>query len=177
MTQLIAVHAELRQLVLLAEMTGPGDGASHGEREDHRVHVLADLMDLMDGLEMGLGTRLMMALYPGARLAGADLARIVMSVRALPAALPTRISLSGDDHLVLASGEESVVTAMRSGDVISVEIDGLEDDGSVWSVMVSGIATAGAGDETLRPAIREAIDHGANLLSLPLTVVSGQRSH
>ena len=109
-------------------------------------------------------------------LAGADLARIVMSVRALPAALPTRISLSGDDHLILASGEESVIVAMRRGDVISIEIDGLEDDGSVWSVMVSGIATAGAGDETLRPAIRDALNNGAMLLSLPLTVVSGQRS-
>jgi len=110
-------------------------------------------------------------------LGGADLARIVMSVRALPAALPTRISLSGDDHLILASSEESVVVAMRRGDVISVQIDGLEPDGTIWSVMASGIATAGAGDETLRPAIREAIDQGATLLSLPLTVVSGQRSY
>jgi nitroimidazol reductase NimA-like FMN-containing flavoprotein (pyridoxamine 5'-phosphate oxidase superfamily) len=109
-------------------------------------------------------------------LADADLARIVMSVRALPAALPTRISLSGDDHLILASDEDSVIIAMRRGDVISVQIDGLETDGSVWSVMASGIATASAGDETLRPAIREALDNGATLLTLPLTVVSGKRS-
>jgi hypothetical protein len=109
-------------------------------------------------------------------LAGADLARIVMSVRALPAALPTRISLSGEDHLILASCEEPVIIAMRRGDVISVQIDGLEPDESVWSVMASGIATAGTVDEMLRPAIRDALDHGATLLSLPLTVVSGQRS-
>jgi hypothetical protein len=58
------------------------------------------------------------------RLGEADLARVVLSVRALPAALPARISLTGQDHLVLASAEEAVILAARRGDVISVQIDG-----------------------------------------------------
>jgi len=70
----------------------------------------------------------------------ADLARVVLSVRCLPAALPARIALCEDDHLVLASRESAVLLAARRGDVISVQIDGLEDEGTTWSVMVSGIA-------------------------------------
>ena len=110
------------------------------------------------------------------RLAKADLARIVLSVRALPVALPTRISLTGDDQVLLASGEEPVINAARRGDVISVQIDGLEADGSTWSVMVSGIVTTCEDAKmVLRPALQDAIGHGAMLLALPLTVVSGQR--
>ena len=110
-----------------------------------------------------------------ARLGEADLARVVLSVRALPAALPARITLVGEDHLVLASAEEAVILAARRGDVISVQIDGLEPDGTTWSVMASGIAAA-ANDEVAAKGLSEAVAHGATLLSLPLSVVTGRRS-
>ena len=110
-----------------------------------------------------------------ARLGEADLARVVLSVRALPAALPARITLVGEDHLVLASAEEAVILAARRGDVISVQIDGLEPDGTTWSVMASGIAAA-AHDAVAGKGLSEAVAHGATLLSLPLSVVSGRRS-
>ena len=109
-------------------------------------------------------------------LAGADLARVVLSVRALPAALPARISLVGADHLLLVSHEDAVILAARRGDVISVQIDGLEPDGSTWSVMTSGIPTSANSSAELRPVMREAVDNGATLLAIPLSVVVGQRS-
>ena len=111
------------------------------------------------------------------RLAGADLARVVLSVRALPAALPARISLVGEDHLLLVSREEAVMLAARRGDVISVQIDGLESDGSTWSVMTSGIAAQAKADEPLHPKMLEAVENGAIVLAIPLSVVVGQRSH
>jgi uncharacterized protein len=111
-----------------------------------------------------------------ALLSGADLARVVLSVRALPVALPARIALTNDDHLLLASNEEAVVLAARRGDVISVQIDGLEPDGSTWSVMVSGIATFADGTAEVRSSLRRAVDNGATLYAMPLSVLSGQRS-
>jgi len=109
-------------------------------------------------------------------LAGADLARVVLSVRALPVALPARIALSSDGRLLLASNEEAVVLAARRGDVISVQIDGLEPDGSTWSVMVSGIASLAVVNEDLRSSLHDAVEHGATLYAMPLSVLSGQRS-
>jgi hypothetical protein len=110
-------------------------------------------------------------------LGGVDRGRVVLSVRALPAALPARFSLAGEDHLVLASTEEAVILAARRGDVISVQIDGLEPDGATWSVMASGIAANADVDEAVGPGLREAVEHGATLLAVPLSVVRGQRTH
>ncbi len=110
-------------------------------------------------------------------LSRADLARVVLSVRALPVALPARISLTGEDHLLLASHEYAVAVAARRRDVISVQIDGLEDDGSTWSVMASGIiATATPGEEFIRPSLQFALDRGATLFAMPLSVIIGQRA-
>ena len=108
-------------------------------------------------------------------LGRADLARVVLSVRCLPAALPARIALVEGNHLVLASRKDAVILAARRGDVISVQIDGLEEDGATWSVMVSGIATVVAHDEVQNPRIQASLDRGATLLALPLSVVIGQR--
>jgi nitroimidazol reductase NimA-like FMN-containing flavoprotein (pyridoxamine 5'-phosphate oxidase superfamily) len=107
----------------------------------------------------------------------ADLARVVLSVRCLPAALPARIALVRADHLVLASKESAVIMAARRGDVISVQIDGLETDGSTWSVMVSGIASSAEPEEVQTKRIQDSLDRGATLLALPLSVVIGQRGH
>ena len=103
-----------------------------------------------------------------------DLARVVISVKCLPAALPARIAVVGD-HLVLASPEDAVLLAARRSEVLSVQIDGLDADGATWSVMASGIARGAAPDEPPTPSLRDAVARGAGIIELPLTVVVGER--
>ncbi|MGC8497949.1 MAG: pyridoxamine 5'-phosphate oxidase family protein [Acidimicrobiales bacterium] len=112
-----------------------------------------------------------------ARLRQAVLARVIISVRCLPAALPARIAVTDDHHLLLASTEDAVIAAAQRGDVLSVQIDGLEDDGATWSVMGSGIAALPETETatTLSEALTRAVAAGARLIELPLTVVSGER--
>jgi hypothetical protein len=109
------------------------------------------------------------------RLEASDLARVVISVRCLPAALPARIAVVDEQHLLLASPEESVVTAARRAEVLSVQIDGLEPDGATWSVMASGIARPADGGGALDERLIEALRRGAQLIELPLSVVVGER--
>ena len=108
-------------------------------------------------------------------LAHADLARAVISVRCLPAALPVRITMVDERHLLVASSEASVILAARRGDVLSIQIDGLEPDAATWSVMASGLASAAAATTDLSATMQEAFDRGATLISLPLSVVVGER--
>lgn len=42
-----------------------GTSPKHGDLEDHRTAALCELLDAFDRLDPGLGTRLMLALYPG----------------------------------------------------------------------------------------------------------------
>ncbi len=105
----------------------------------------------------------------------ADLARVVISVRCLPAALPARITVIDEGLVLLASAEEAVVVAARRGDVLSIQIDGLEDDGATWSVMGSGIAELPSGEPPLSESLTRAVAGGATLIALPLTILSGER--
>ena len=107
----------------------------------------------------------------------ADVARVLLSLGALPAALPARIALSQRDHLVISSRENVVQLAARRGDVISVQIDGLDGDDNTWSVMVTGIAARVPVDEVETEKIKRISDRGAALVTLPLSVVTGQRGH
>lgn len=107
----------------------------------------------------------------------ADVARVLLSLGALPAALPARIALSKRDHLVISSRENVVQLAARRGDVISVQIDGLDGDDNTWSVMVTGIAGSVPIDEVATDRIKRISDRGAALVALPLSVVTGQRGH
>ncbi|MGA2968198.1 MAG: pyridoxamine 5'-phosphate oxidase family protein [Acidimicrobiales bacterium] len=105
----------------------------------------------------------------------ASLARVVTSVRCLPAALPARICVPDDQHLLVASTEASVILAAQRGDVLSVQIDGLEADGTTWSVMASGLASAADTAGDLPDVMRGAISRGATVISVPLSVVVGER--
>jgi nitroimidazol reductase NimA-like FMN-containing flavoprotein (pyridoxamine 5'-phosphate oxidase superfamily) len=107
----------------------------------------------------------------------ADVARVLLSLGALPAAVPARIALSQRDHLVISSRENAVLLAARRGDVISVQIDGLDSDDNTWSVMVTGIAGSIPPDEVETERIKHISDRGAALVTLPLSVVTGQRGH
>jgi nitroimidazol reductase NimA-like FMN-containing flavoprotein (pyridoxamine 5'-phosphate oxidase superfamily) len=108
-------------------------------------------------------------------LSTANLARVVISVRCLPAALPARIAVVNDDQLLVASTEGTVILAARRGDVLSIQIDGLEPDGSTWSVMASGLASPAGVSVVVPNSMQEAVDRGATLLALPLSVVVGER--
>ncbi len=80
-----------------------------------------------------------------------------------------------NDRMLLASAEESVLVAAYRGEVLSVQIDGLEADGATWSVMASGIAQPSTDDQPLSAPLREAVARGARLVELPLSVVTGER--
>lgn len=108
-------------------------------------------------------------------LGATDIARVVISVRCLPAALPARISLPDDRRLLLASAEEPVIVAAQRGEVLSVQIDGLEPDGTTWSVMASGIARPASETASLPHPLVQAISRGARLIEVPLSVVAGER--
>ena len=107
-------------------------------------------------------------------LEAAVLARVVISVKSLPVALPARISLVKRDHLLLASSDPTVAKAAERNDVLSIQIDGVDSDGSTWSVMASGIADIAAADEPLNDLLRSALEKGGKLVTLPLSVVVGQ---
>ena len=108
-------------------------------------------------------------------LGNTDIARVVISVRCLPAALPARITLLDEHRLLLASAEEPVIMAAQRGEVLSVQIDGLELDGTTWSVMASGIARASLENAPLPFALAQALSRGARLIEVPLSVVAGER--
>lgn len=61
--------------------------------------------------------------------------------------------------------------AARRGDVISVQIDGLDHHDDTWSVMVTGIDGSLTPDEVRTERI---VDRGTSLVALPLLVVTGQ---
>jgi hypothetical protein len=107
-----------------------------------------------------------------------DWARILVSVHCLPAALPAYIHVS-KSAVLIASVEASVNEAARRRDVLAVHLDGADDDGSTWSVQITGSALLG-GAEALPPDARSsrfgrAIDDGAHLVVVPMTVVTGER--
>jgi len=108
-------------------------------------------------------------------LGATDIARVVISVRCLPAALPARVTLLDDHRLLLASAEEPVIMAAQRGEVLSVQIDGLESDGTTWSVMASGIARPSFETASLPDPLVQAVSRGARLVEVPLSVVAGER--
>lgn len=110
-----------------------------------------------------------------ALLESADLARVVISVRCLPAALPVRIEVPDAERLLLATTEDAVVAAARRRDVLSIQIDGLEPDGATWSVMASGIARLADPGAPSSARLREAVERGAIVAEIPLSVVVGER--
>ena len=108
------------------------------------------------------------------RFVEAGVARVLLSLRGLPAGLSARIELVQDDQLVFSSRENAVLMAARRGDVISIQIDGLDGAGKTWSVTASGIAIWASPDLFESERFKRITDCGATLVILPLSVVSGQ---
>jgi hypothetical protein len=109
-------------------------------------------------------------------LESATAARVLLSLRGLPAALPARIELVEQDQLVISSRENAVLLAARRGDVISVQIDGLDANNNTWSVTATGIAAGASPGGFEAGRFKRITDCGAVLAIMPLSVVTGQRA-
>jgi hypothetical protein len=107
-------------------------------------------------------------------LESATAARVLLSLRGLPAALPAQIELVDLDQLVISSRENAVLLAARRGDVISVQIDGLEENDRTWSVTATGIAALASPEEFEGGRFKRIADCGAALAVIPMSVVTGQ---
>ena len=98
--------------------------------------------------------------------------RVIHTLRGLPTAVPTRICLINGS--LLFTGHEEIVEAAARGDVLSVEIEDEQSDGATWSVVVTGRVSLAEAAQ-IPPTLVPALERGATLLALPLSVVYGQR--
>ena len=58
--RLVVMEAEARAASLLPA------NATHPQMEDHRTELIGELLEALDRIDRGLGTRLMLAMYPKA---------------------------------------------------------------------------------------------------------------
>lgn len=106
--------------------------------------------------------------------------RVVLSVDCLPTAIPALVEVY-DHHLLLGSPLGSLSLAATRGDVVSVEVDGCDDDGEAWSVHATGVARSIGVAEALADAFGDgplaAVARlGAHLATVPLSLVRGERA-
>ncbi|MFD5468672.1 pyridoxamine 5'-phosphate oxidase family protein [Kitasatospora sp. NPDC127059] len=92
-------------------------------------------------------------------LATASIGRVVYTVGALPAVLPTRYLLDGDAGVLLSAAADSELIRAVSGALVAFEVSEVDEtDGSGWSVTVLG--RAGVSEEPppaeIAPAARPA---------------------
>lgn len=115
------------------------------------------------------------------RLSQATWARLLISVRCLPAARPVPLVISGETLLV-ATDEVAVWEAADRREVLTVNIDGQDGSGATWTVTATGVGQLidpnsvdfpEDGNHPLLPYI----SHGARLISLPLTIVAGDQTN
>lgn len=119
------------------------------------------------------------------RLEQAKWARLLLSVRSLPSARPVPLALWGED-LLIATDESVVWRAAQHREVLTVNVDGQSSPGVTWTVTVTGegaliddtrVEGTGTGldlgsDHPLLPYL----GHGARLLRIELTIVSGDET-
>ena len=73
-------------------------------------------------------------------LGGAQIARVVLSIKCMPVALPVNASLLGED-VIFSTDRGSKLTAAVEGQVVSVEADDIDlMYRTGWSVLVTGRA-------------------------------------
>lgn len=109
------------------------------------------------------------------RLSAAPLARILVSVRCLPTALPARIRVLNREKILIASSDPSIVLAAQRHDVLTVQVDGVDDENHTWSVVASGIAEVSPEIGPMDDILGDAMSYGGQLVSFPASVVVGQR--
>ncbi|MFJ9843428.1 pyridoxamine 5'-phosphate oxidase family protein [Kitasatospora sp. NPDC101155] len=91
-------------------------------------------------------------------LAGAPVGRVVYTVGALPAVLPTRYRLDDDGSVLLRAAAGSEFLRAVAGALVAFQADEISAaDGSGWSVTVLGTAEAG-GEGSAADPIAPALD-------------------
>ncbi len=114
------------------------------------------------------------------RLSRARWARLLISVRCLPASRPVPLMVVGE-ILFVATDEAAVWEAAERHEVLTLNIDGLEDSGVTWTVTTAGVGSVfdpQSPDESLPVGhpLLPYLDNGARLIALPLTVVAGDQT-
>ena len=71
MTPLSEAVTELRLVVAHAEDMAPGPSAGHAHLEDFRADTIGNLVEALDNVDQGLGTRLLCVMYTHADAQGA----------------------------------------------------------------------------------------------------------
>jgi nitroimidazol reductase NimA-like FMN-containing flavoprotein (pyridoxamine 5'-phosphate oxidase superfamily) len=104
-----------------------------------------------------------------------QLVRVLISVRCLPVALPVRFAVLNQNLSLLASSDPSVLLAAQHHDVLTVQIDGIDPKGQTWLVVSSGLASIVSPPPDLPDYLKMALEMGHSLISLPLSVLVGQR--
>lgn len=114
-------------------------------------------------------------------LQSAEFVRVIVSIRCLPAAHLVRSALVGET-LLIASDEQSIVTAAERGDIVTLQIDGLTPDGGTWTVQATGMSWLVAPDDAVAyfpgaSPLLPYLEQGAVLLAVPLTLIRGDYMH
>ena len=113
-------------------------------------------------------------------LAFSSLARVVLSVACLPAAVPVHVDVV-ERHILFGCFPGPLLNAAAQGDVVTIEVDGEALNGATWSVLVTGIARIVVARDPLgelvhRDRLTRSIERGAVLVAVPLTHVVGEQS-
>jgi nitroimidazol reductase NimA-like FMN-containing flavoprotein (pyridoxamine 5'-phosphate oxidase superfamily) len=111
-------------------------------------------------------------------LARAGVGRVAMSVGALPAVLPVRFALVGEDVVFPAVPRSELDVAVRDA-VVAFETDHMEPAGG-WSVVVTGIATEVCDEQALQllkaiPMLAGVADEPHCFFRIPAEMISGRR--
>ena len=111
------------------------------------------------------------------RLENAEIARVVLSVRCLPSAHVVRCEVA--DHVIyVASDENAVLAAARRGDVVTIQTDGVDGVGGVWSVQATGMASLISRattriDTWALSALTAGLGHDGDIVAVPMSLRRG----
>ena len=75
---------------------------------------------------------------------------------------------------LLFTGDDEVAQAANRRDVLSIQIDNATNEPATWSVVVTGRAELATGVDAPAP-LQAALDQGATLLALSMTLLFGRR--
>ncbi len=107
--------------------------------------------------------------------------RIILSIDALPAALPANLAVE-PGSVVFATEDEAVLRAGRSGAVVAVQSDGVDPfDLTGWSVLVTGETSEVVDPVELEryrrlPLHPWASGHAEHFIRVRATLVAGRRT-
>ena len=85
------------------------------------------------------------------------------------------------ETLLVATDEDAVWEAAERHEVLTLNIDGMETSGVTWTVTTTGIGRVVDFATSAEPLPAEHpllpyLDHGARLITLPLTLVTGDQT-